>query len=143
VYPHLARWAASATGSLTAGQDIAAEAFARLWARWSKVANPEAWLWMVATNLVKDRWRKQQRERVLESTLVLIDNGTPPPDTGLLDLVTRLPARLRLAVTLHYFADMPVSKVATTMGRPEGSVKRWLAEARAQLAIELEDQHGT
>ncbi len=143
VYPLLARWAASATGSLAVGQDVAAEAFARLWARWSEVANPEAWLWMVAANLVKDRWRRQQRERALETRLVLIDDGTPPPDTALLELVSRLPTRLRLAVTLHYYADMPVSEVATAMRRPEGSVKRWLAEARAQLAIELEDHHGT
>ncbi len=142
-YPLLARWAASATGNPVVGQDIAAEAFARLWARWSKVDNPEAWLWMVAANLVKDRWRKEQRERRLHPALVLIDDGIPPHDGALLDLVSRLPTRLRLAVTLHYYADMPVSEVASVMRRPEGSIKRWLAEGRAQLATQLEDQHGS
>jgi RNA polymerase sigma-70 factor (ECF subfamily) len=49
--------------------------------------------------------------------------------------VLRLPTRLRDVVLLHYWADLSVADVGQALGRPSGSVKRQLAEARALLAV--------
>src|SRR5262249_45667987 len=49
------------TGDLAEAQDIAQEAFARAWQRWSVVRDcdsPEAWVRRVATNLAASRWRR-------------------------------------------------------------------------------------
>ena len=43
--------------------EIAAEAFTRLLGRWSRLDNPQSYLYMIATNLVRDHWRKTGRER--------------------------------------------------------------------------------
>jgi RNA polymerase sigma-70 factor (ECF subfamily) len=40
-------------------------------------------------------------------------------------------------VLLHYWADLPVAEVARLVRRPQGTVKRRLHEARAQLAVTL------
>jgi RNA polymerase sigma-70 factor, ECF subfamily len=142
VYPKLAGWAAAVTGRQAAGHDVASEAFTRLLRRWTSVSNPEAYLWMTATNLVRDHWRDEKRDRALQTRLELVEpSSTPGPDASLTDLVARLPARLRLTVTLFYFADLPVRDIAAVMQRPEGSVKRWLSEARVLLAAQLEERH--
>jgi len=54
------------------------------------------------------------------------------------DLVERLPAKLRPAVLLHYFADLPIDEVAHVLHRPTGTVKRHLHEARQLLLDALE-----
>ena len=51
--------------------------------------------------------------------------------------VMGIPEKLRDVVLLHYFADLPVAQVAAAVGRPEGTVKRQLSEARALLAVAL------
>ena len=38
-------------------------------------------------------------------------------------LIEELPARLRSAFLLHYYAGFGVREVATMLGRPEGTVK--------------------
>lgn len=45
-----------------------------------------------------------------------------------------LPDRLRLPVLLHDFADLSVVHVATSLGLSDGAVKRYLFDARAELA---------
>ena len=43
-------------------EDVAAEALARTYVRWSRVgAYPEAWVSRVSTNLALDAWRKERR----------------------------------------------------------------------------------
>src|SRR6202050_1333613 len=43
--------------------EIASEAFVRLLARWTRVESPQSYLYMIATNLIRDHWRKPERER--------------------------------------------------------------------------------
>ena len=53
--------------------------------------------------------------------------------------VERLPKKLRDVVLLHYWSDLTVTDVAAAVGRPAGTVKRQLSEARALLAGEVAD----
>ena len=53
-----------------------------------------------------------------------------------------LPDRQRVAVALHYLADLSVADVAAAMGISEGAVKTHLHRARSQLAVSLEGLRG-
>ena len=100
----------------------------------------EPFLYTVAGNLARDHWRAQARDRrLVDRAGQVAESSVPAVDPWLRDLVERLPDRLRMPVLLHYYADLPVSAVAAALHRPEGTVKRLLAEGRAALLQSLED----
>ena len=136
-YAPLAGWCAALVGDRDAAHDIASEAFTRLLSRWLTVHDPKGYLYVTATNLVRDRWRREQRDRRLcrlgiEETHA--ETSTPACDPWLRDLVERLPERLRMPVLLHYYADLSVAEIAATLHQPEGTIKRMLHDARAPPA---------
>jgi RNA polymerase sigma-70 factor (ECF subfamily) len=116
-------------------RDLAQEAFARLYVRWVGLRDPAAYLFHVATNLARTAYRKTAREnRALEAV-----PGPHRADHHHVHLaVSRLQRRYRELVLLYYFADLPIAAVAAAVRRPEGTVKRQLAEARRILADDLE-----
>jgi RNA polymerase sigma-70 factor (ECF subfamily) len=137
-YAPLAGWCAALVGDRDAAHDIASEAFVRLLSRWLSVRDPKGYLYVTATNLVRDRWRHEQRDRRLRQRLEpMTATTTPATDTSLRDLVERLPDRLRPAVLLRYYADMSVAEVADALRRPEGTVKRLLFDAHHRLKSEM------
>ena len=139
-YAQLAGWCASLTGDREAAHDIASEAFTRLLSRWFTVNDPKGYLYVTATNLIRDRWRHEQRDRNLRQRLeTQTVFTTPASDASLRDLVERLPERMRVPVLLFYYADLSVAEIARATRRPEGSVKRLLHDARHRLHAMLED----
>lgn len=138
-YAPLAGWCAALVGDRDAAHDIASEAFTRLLSRWLTVHDPKGYLYVTATNLVRDRWRREQRDRKLYQRLEqTTPTSTPAADPWLRDLVERLPDRMRMPVLLHYYADMSIAEVAGALHRPEGTIKRILFDARARLHGMLE-----
>ena len=139
-YAPLAGWIASLVGDTETARDMAAEAFTRLLGRWRRVDDPRGFLYVVATNLVRDHWRREERRRRATGRLhrERHPDAQPAADPWLRDLVERLPDRFRDIVLLHYYADLPVAAVASAVGRPEGTVKRELSEARALLLAAIE-----
>src|ERR1700729_3218405 len=63
VYPKLAGWARRQVDDDGTAHEIASEAFVRLLSRWTKVDSPKSYLYMVASNLVRDHWRRAEREQ--------------------------------------------------------------------------------
>jgi RNA polymerase sigma-70 factor (ECF subfamily) len=120
-------------GDEETAHDIAAEAFVRLLGRWTTVTDPRAYLYTTALNLVRDRWRRGERERVaLRKTATGLATQAPPaPELRM--LVEGLPRRLQQVVVLHYFADLPIDAIARQLGVAPGTVKRDLYDARAKL----------
>ncbi len=137
-YGRLAGWCAHLVGDHDLGHEFATEAFTRLLTRWQTVEEPKAWLYMTATNLVRDHWRRAERERRAYRRVATEPVAPAVSDPGVRDLVERLPKRLRAVVLLHYYADLPVREVASVLGKAEGSVKRSLHDARARLLADLE-----
>lgn len=137
-YPALAGYCESLVGADRA-DEVAQEAMTRVYARWPLLREPRPYVFRVATNVVRDEWRRTARERELWAATAE-RRPAAAPDPEIWDLVHRLPERLRDVVLLHYLADLPVAEVATAVRRPVGTVKRRLHEARQALAIALEDQ---
>ncbi len=141
-YPKLAGWVRRLVDDDDTAHEIASEAFVRLLSRWTKPSNldsPQSYLFMIATNLVRDHWRKMERERramrAVTSGSDVEPTSDPAQDVDVRELIQGLPARIR--------------EIAVLLKRPEGTIKADLYHARAKLKEALETrgsgsgQHGT
>lgn len=140
-YHRLAGYVYGLVGDPELTRDITQEAFVRLFARWTTVKHPAAYLYLVATNLCRRQWRRRRSENaaVVRVAARLRDDAVAPYDPSLVDALSRLPRRCRQVVVLHYLADLPVDAVAEQLRLAPGSVKRLLHDARQRLATILED----
>jgi RNA polymerase sigma-70 factor (ECF subfamily) len=140
-YPKLAGWVRRLVDDEDTAHEIAAEAFVRLLSRWTRVESPQSYLYMIATNLIRDHWRKAERERRairnVTAGAALDELAYPVQDVDVRNLLQSLPARLRDPFLLHYYAGFPIKEVATLLHRPEGTIKADLFAARAKLKTAL------
>jgi RNA polymerase sigma-70 factor (ECF subfamily) len=136
----IVRHAYALTGDLDDARDVAQEAFARAWQRWSSVSacnSPEAWVRRVATNLAVSRWRRARTARLLAGRDAGSARHAPEISTDTVALVAglrTLPQRQRTVLVLYYLADLSVDQIAAELGCPAGSVKSWLSRGRIALA---------
>jgi RNA polymerase sigma-70 factor (ECF subfamily) len=144
VYPRLAGWCRRLVDDDGTAHEIAAEAFTRLWARWTRVDEPTGFLFVTAANLVRDHWRRAERERRAlrrMTTEQALRSQEDTADPSVRMLVQSLPGRLRNPVLLYYYADLPVREVAALLGHTEGTVKADLHSARELLRARLKGHH--
>lgn len=137
----LSGYAFQLVGDPDLAADIVQESYTRLLSRWVAIRAPRPYLFHVVTNLARDCWSQRQRGDALIRGLV--DSrpvlATPAADRSVWDAVERLPKKYREVVLLHYYADLPMTDVATAVRRPVGTVKRMVSEARDLLARALEE----
>lgn len=123
-------------------EDLAAEAFARAYARWSSVRshpNPDAWLLRVVGNLAVDHVRHEARRPDLR------DDGGRADQPGehaalrvdLAAALHRLSSRQQEVVVMRYLIDLTEEDVAVSLGMTTGSVKTHLHRATTKLRAEL------
>jgi len=140
-YTKLVWWVRRLVDDDDTAHEIAADAFVRLLSRWTGVDRPQSYLYMIATNLVRDHWRRAERERLairsVTSDAALDAVGYPLQDVDVRNLLQSLPPRLRDPFLLHYYAGFPIKQVATLLRRPEGTIKTDLFVARAKLRTAL------
>ncbi|MEY9862892.1 RNA polymerase sigma-70 factor (ECF subfamily) [Catenulispora sp. GAS73] len=142
LYPGLAGWCRRLVDDDGTAHEIASEAFTRLWGHWTAVREPRGFLYVTAANLVRDHWRKLDRERralreaTTEAALALNRDGADA-SVPVRMLVRSLPERLRTPVLLYYYADLPVREIARLTRRKEGTVKSDLHAARELLRAGL------
>jgi RNA polymerase sigma-70 factor, ECF subfamily len=139
-YPKLAGWVRRLVDDDETAHEIASEAFVRLLSKWTspdKLENPQSYLYMIATNLVRDHWRKMERERrAMRSVTAGSEQepySDPAQDVDVRELIQGLPARLRDPFLLHYYAGFGVREIAVLLKRPDGTIKADLFHARARL----------
>jgi len=140
-YSGLVRYAFRLCGDEHLARDVAQEAFVRLFGRWISVRDPHAYVYMVATNYLRRTFKRRGYEdAALAKAHARPELVVGPEELGLRDVVDRLPRRWREVILLYYFADLPVRTVAAQLRTPEGTVRRLLTEARAALALSLEER---
>lgn len=133
-------------GSAAVAEDLAAEAFARAYSRWSQVdrhPNPDAWLLRVVGNLALDHVRREARRPELRAPEGRHD---PAADDAALridlaDALGRLSGRQQEVVVMRYLIDLTEEDVAVSLGMSTGSVKTHLHRATTKLRDDLGDAH--
>ena len=149
--PGVTRGVSAAVGDALLGREATAEAYARAYERWARVAamdSPEGWVHRVAVNLCRRTWRQRSLEsralaRVLPAALGGLGVGGRAGEPGehhddVYRAVRALPPRMRTAVRLRYWDDLTERQVAERMGVAPGTVSALLSGARARLRRALD-----
>jgi RNA polymerase sigma-70 factor, ECF subfamily len=146
-YPKLAGWVRRLVDDDDTAHEIASEAFVRLLSKWTspdKLDSPQSYLYMIATNLVRDHWRKLERERrAMRSVMGSTEAepfSDPAQDVDVRELLQQLPSRLRDPFLLHYYAGFGIREIAVLLKRPDGTIKADLYHARARLKEALAER---
>lgn len=155
LYNFLARF----TGDTTLAEDVFQEAFLQLHisaGAFDQSRRLKPWLFTIAANKARDalrsRWRRQAAPLDAEvpgsgddrTTFAdLMPANTPAPQESLLNLETRravqsivqeMPHRLRVALLLSYFHELPYKEIAEILDVPLGTVKSRLHAALKHFA---------
>ena len=144
LFPRAGRLAYRLLGDRAAAEDVAAEAMARAYARWSKVTGlsyRDGWVLKVTTNLAIDRLRRRRPE-IVPAPADDFEDGVELRLALNAALLTLAP-RQRQAVALRYLGGLSDREVAQALGISLGSVKthihRGLNSLRARLGASLEE----
>jgi RNA polymerase sigma-70 factor (sigma-E family) len=142
-YPGMYRSAYRVAFRLLGGReeasDLAQEACARAYSRWSRIEgydSPEAWVARVAGNLAIDQLRRRRTADRHDRHVI----APTAPDSERVDLhraLVALPRRQREVVMLRFIADQPEAAVAAALGCSVGSVKAHASRGLAALRIAL------
>ncbi len=139
-WPRLVQFALGNLRSLSEAEDVASDTCVKLLRRWDtrRPSDPTRWAFTVTANAVRRQARHRSRT-VAESGAARI-GLVQAIDVDLLDAIRKLPSRQRLAVSLHYLADLPQAEVAQTMNVAASTVGVLLKQARATLRVLMEEQ---
>ena len=106
-----------------------------------------AWLLRVATNHALGRRRKTARLVRLDLSGQAAGPGDLASEStmrvSLLDGIDRLPAQMRAALILRYYADLPVEEVAAALRKSPNTIKAQLQTALDRLRVHLGEPVGT
>ena len=111
-------------GDPALAEDLVAEAFARAYARWSRLRSVpyvDGWVLRAVANLAIDHLRRRPPAVAEPGTADPIDNVTLR--LALNEAMARLPRRQREVLALRYFSDLSEVDIARAMGVSVGSVK--------------------
>jgi len=127
----------AAVGNPQLAEDLVADAFAKAWASWRKVARhptPRAWLVRTMLNTRVSWWRRHRREVALgdHDQIATVQRPTGLDET-LLGILQQLPQRQREVVALRIVLDLDTRATARALGIAEGSVKAHLSRAISTL----------
>jgi RNA polymerase sigma-70 factor (ECF subfamily) len=142
------------TGDLHRAQDLAQEAFARLFTRrkaYRADGKFSTYLWRIAINLCYDELRRARRRpdrptaaaaEAPTSEVEQLSTDVPSPDEHLAkqelgeavrQAVMNLPEHYRSIVVLRHYENLKFREIAEVLDLPEGTVKTRMTEALNEL----------
>lgn len=135
-WPALVRLAFLLTGSTTAAEDVAQDAFVGLQSTAAAVANPPAYLRTSVVNACRSLHRRQA---------VADRHPTPPPEPvrsepdELFDAVGRLPWRQQAALAMRFDLGLPEAEIAAALRCRPATVRSIIHRALKALRKELSE----
>lgn len=149
-YPSVVAAVGLITGNRQDAPDAVQDAIVGLLAKPPKhpVDNVAAWITVVASNRMRDQYRRKAAESRALAKVGEAESVAPETMTGLdVDVaaaLNELPQKQRQVCVLHYLLDQSVATIADGLGVTEGTIKTQLHRARIALAARLrkEDHHG-
>jgi RNA polymerase sigma-70 factor (ECF subfamily) len=144
------------TGNVDDAEDILQDTFIKAFSSLQKCQLNEnsyfaTWLYRIAVNCSMDHFRRRRRHEnnvelseSLSATAAHEDAATPESEYVRNELarqvrrgLERLTERKRMVVVLRHYQQLKIGEIAATMGCSQGSVKKQLFRALAQLKREL------
>lgn len=131
-------------------QDITSETFTRLWKEIvsdKEVRNPSGFLFRVAQNMVIDHYRsKDQNPIILDNLDTVLDTNQDIEQKAVqkddMRVVSAALGQLnedsRLAVSMYYIEQEPISEVAKALNRSQGATRVLIHRGMKQLKQILE-----
>lgn len=146
----LVRYVYRLTGSADRAEDVVQSTFVRFLENADGVESPKSWLFTVATNLVRDRERKQKRRRELAAGESGSGGPTPPDEAAELrgeleevrEALYRLPDRDRALLVLRA-EGFSYREIADSLGVAKGSVGPMIGRALGRLEEETGRSDGS
>jgi RNA polymerase sigma-70 factor (ECF subfamily) len=144
------------TGDAELALDLLQDTFVRVWRNQSMLdrlstERQRGWLFSVARNLVIDHHRaaatRARTGEVFSRAAALGKITEDPVDVEVMRreriasldaAIARLPEDLRTVLVLQVMGEHTSSEIGDTLGRPAGTVRYQLSEARRRLALELQ-----
>lgn len=140
------------SGSRTAAEELAQDAFVAAYRRWDEVGgydDPVAWVRRVCVNRSTSWIRRQVSEARAMARLAarpVRPEEMAPDAEGFWRAVRRLPRRQMQVLALRYVEDLPIEAIARVLDCAEGTVKAHLHRGRTGLAsalgCEVDDEGG-
>ncbi|HLV54720.1 MAG TPA: sigma-70 family RNA polymerase sigma factor [Actinotalea caeni] len=138
-------------GDRHTAEDLVQEAFVRVLGRRRGAAQVtrgmepyevEAYLRRSILNLYLDSYRRRRRWagiRHLAAGRDRVESAAARTEARVdaTRALAQLPPQVRACMVLHYYEDMSVAQVAAELELAEGTVKRYLSDGRAILAVSL------
>lgn len=139
LYPRAWRAAFRIVGERALAEDIAAEALARTYLNWSKVADlpyRDGWVLRVAINIAIGATRRRGTPLLTAEPSQSVED-TVATRLAVLAAVNGLPRRQREVVALRYLADLSEAEVAACLGVATGTIKSHLHRGISTLRVQL------
>jgi RNA polymerase sigma-70 factor (ECF subfamily) len=126
-------------------QDITSETFTRLWKEISEdkeVKNPHGFLFKVARNLIFDYYRTKDRNPInLDNVDTILDKNQDIEKKAvqnddmriILAAMDKLNDDYRVALSMYYIEQEPVSEVAKALGKSNGATRVIIHRAMREL----------
>jgi RNA polymerase sigma-70 factor, ECF subfamily len=142
--PRFRRVARAIVHDAGVAEDVVQEAFAIAILRqrsYRGSGDPVGWVWRIVVNTAVSRRRRRRVEEVLVHRDVggAETSGAHGDDVRVRRYVARLPKRQKLALFLHYYADMDYDAIAGVLGISPGTVGKLLWDARTTLRKMLDE----
>ena len=141
-YAELVRLAFALTGDWGLAEELAQEAFVRIWRSWGNIRDQQAapaYLRTTVVNLARRSLRRRLRERRAWPAPGDLRSADPGESIDLLRALARLPARKRACVVLRFYLDLSEADTAAALGVSVGTVKSQTARALRRLQRLLAD----
>lgn len=105
----------------------------------------KSWLIRIARNTCLDMrrsaWYRRVDQRIqLEDLSEVHQSDAPEDEQQLTYAIMRLPSKLKDAVILYYYQDLPMKEVAEILNITQPSVSNRLSRARKKLKMHLEEE---
>jgi len=149
--PGIHQGATRLTKSREDAQDVAQDTFVRAYSALKaydadriQQLKVRPWLWTIALNLCRNRWRRGGTETTLLDHDNAASDGASFDDLAWRRRLAGLSANQRNAVVMRHVLDMPISEIAEILGRPEGTVKADISRGLDKLrnTMEAEEHNG-
>jgi RNA polymerase sigma factor (sigma-70 family) len=126
-------------------EDRAQEGFLRAYRQWSRIRamdRPVTWVYVVALNAERRRWKRGRVDTNEHASVVAVPDiaGSVVTAVAIRDALDCLTERQRTMVVLRFFSELRIAEIARVMGCADGTVKATLHQSLARLRLEVEGE---